>query len=160
MAEKLGEIAVAANKTIAIETEKPNIALTVKYSKPVDFKIVGAETKNGNLSLGNQNINEESILASANIPGDTFKNKSQIVHSFLFRNDALFQTENLQKNGQKENQLSSNILAVSVGKEKIENLTSPIQLNFKKKRIYQKESQTVDNVCTFWDPTVCKFFKI
>ena len=154
MAEKLGEIAVATNKTIAIETGKPNVALTVKYSKPVDFFILGVETKNGNLNLGNQSTKDEDFLASVKIPAETFKNRSQIVRTFLFRNDTLFQTENFQKESQ--NKLSSNILAVSIGKEKIENLTSPVQLNFTKSQKLAP-SQTDDNICTFWDPTVCKF---
>ena len=158
IAEKLGEIAFATNKTIAIEIKKPNVALAVKYSQPANFNVVGTETTNGNLTLGFKDIDNGTVLASAKIPADTFKNKSQIVYSFLFRNDLLFQTGKRENKNQIENnKLSSKILAVSVGKEKIENLTSPIQLNFKKtKRISLKDSEVVDNLCTFWYPALCK----
>ena len=158
MAEKLGDIAAAANRTISIETKKPNVALTVKYSQPVDFDVVGIQSTNGNLSLSFNDTYNEAVLASAKIPAETFKNKNQIVRSFLFRNDILFQSKNYQNKDQIENnKLSSKILAVSVGKEKIQNLASPIQLNFKIEKISPKELQTIENICSFWDPTACKF---
>ena len=147
MAEKLGKIAAFTNKTIAIEILTPNVALTVKYSQPIDLKVVGIQTKNGNLSLGFMDTGNGTVYASAKIPAETFKNKSKIVYSFLFQNDALFQTED-----QIKNQLSSKVLAVSFGKEKIRNLTLPIQLIFKK----IKKIKTVDNVCVFWAPAICK----
>ena len=160
MAEKLGDISAAANRTIPIEIQKPNVALAVKYSQIVDFNVVGIQTENEILSLGFKETDNGTVLASAKIPADTFKNKSQIVYSFLFRNDLLFQTgehKNKNQNQTENDKLSSKILAVSVGKEKIENLASPIQLNFKKtKRISLKDSEVVDNLCTFWYPALCK----
>ena len=164
IAQNLGEVAFATNKTIAIEIKKPNVALAVKYSQPVNLNVFGIQTENGNLSLGFKGTDNGTVLASAKIPADTFKNKSQIVYSFLFRNDLLFQTgkrKNKNQNQTENDKLSSKILAVSVGKEKIENLASPIQLNFKKtKRISLNDSEIVDNLCTFWDPTIRKIFFI
>ena len=163
IAEKLGEIAISTNKTIAIEIEKPNVALAVKYSRPTDLNVIGAQTENGNLSINFKDTENGTVVASAKIPQDTFKNKSQIVYSFLFRNDILFQTEKqlvaLQKGDQLNDQLSSKILAVSVGKEKIENLTSRVLFIFKKTvKISSKKSQTVKNICTFWNPNMRKFW--
>ena len=117
------------------------------------MNVIGAESENGNLNLGFKDTDNGTVLASAKIPQDTFKNKSQVVYSFLFRNDLLFQTAKVQS------QLSSKILAVSIGKEKIENLTNPILLTFKKtEKISQKEQQTVDGLCFFWDSIVCKYW--
>ena len=163
IAEKLGQIiAIGTNKTIFIKIENPNVALAVIYSKPIDLKVVGAETENGNLTLGFRDTNYGTVLASAEVPKDTFKNKSQIVYSFLFRNDLLFQTEkqlnDLQKGDKLSDQLSSKILAVSFSKEIIENLTSQVSFIFKKTgNVSSKESQTVKNICTFWNPNIRKF---
>ena len=99
---------------------KRNVTLIVKYSRPVDLNVFGAQTKNGNLNLAFKDTENGTMLASAKIPADTFKNESRIVYCFLFRNDLLFQI------GKVQSKLSSKIFAVSVGKEKIENLTSPI----------------------------------
>ena len=139
-----------------------NVALAVKYSHPVDFSVVGAENKNGNLSLSFQSIANETILASARVPVEAFKNKSQIVYSFLFRNDILFQTgkqlKALDTGAPLSSSLSSKVLAVSVGKEKIENLTSPVIFTFiKNKNISPKVTQIGENICTFWDPNIRKF---
>ena len=140
-----------------------NVALAVKYfSHPVEFSVVGAENKNGNLSLSFQSIANETILASARVPAEAFKNKSQIVYSFLFRNDILFQTgkqlKALDTGAPLTSQVSSKVLSVSVGKENIENLTSPVIFIFKKtENISRKGTQIGENICTFWDPNIRKF---
>ena len=158
IAQRLGKMAAATNQTISIEIIEPNVALAVMYSKPVNFNVVGAETSTGNLSLGFQDTDNATVLASAKIPKETFQNKSQIVYTFLFRNDILFQTgrqleEAFEAGKLLQSLISSKILAISVGKEKVENLTFPVLFVFKKtKKNFPKESQIVDNLCTFWDP--------
>ena len=91
------------------------------------------------------------MLVSAKIPAQTFKNTSQIVYSFLFRNDILFQTG---KQLPITSVISSKVLAVTVGKEKLENLTLPVVLMFKKSKKILKDRQVrkVEHTCTFWDP--------
>ena len=135
--------------------------MAIKYSNPVNLSVIGAQSINGNLSLGFQTIINETVLASAKVPAETFKNKSQIVYSFLFRNDILFQTgkqlKALDTGALFTSSLSSKVLAVSVGKEKIENLTLPVLFTFKKiEKIPPKETQIVDDICTFWDPEIRK----
>ena len=155
IAMKLGEIAAATDQTILIEIIEPNVALAVKYTEPVTLNIVGVETSSGNMSLAYADMQNGTVLASANIPEETFKNKSQIVYSFLFRNDMLFQTGKqlavLEACDKLPIQVSSQVLAISVGKGKVENLTSPVSFVFKKNK-FQNKSKTFDNVCTFWDP--------
>ena len=156
IAEKLGEIAAATNQTKTIEIIELNVALAVKYTKPVNLNVVGVETSTGNLSLAYTHLGNGTVLASAEIPEETFKNKSQIVYSFLFRNDMLFQTGKqlsaLEAGDKLPIQVSSQVLAVSVGKGKVANLTSQVLFVFKKK-IFPKDSKKFDNLCTFWDPT-------
>ena len=80
--------------------------------------------------------------------------KSCIVSCF---GTILLQTEKLQNEDEIKIQLPSKILTISVGKEKIENLTSPILFNFKKtKKISPKDSRTVNHLCNFWDPSIRK----
>ena len=154
IAERFGEI-IFDTKKITFKIESPDLAFAVRKSQPVDLYLVGSQTKTGRLRIGFKDMENGTFLASAKIPQYTFKNKSQIVYSFLFRNDLLFQT------GKVQIQLSSKILAVSVGKEKIENLTSLVQLTFKKDvTISDNESSIFENVCTFWDSEMCKFTKL
>ena len=159
IAVKLGEIAAATNQTISIEIIEPNIALAVKYTEPVNLNVIGVETSTGNLSLAYKDMGNGTVLASAEIPEETFKNKSQIVYSFLFRNDMLFQTGEqlaaLEAGDKLPIQVSSQVLAISVGKEKVENLTSPVLFVFKK-ITFPKESKTFENLCSFWHPNTCK----
>ena len=158
LAKRLGKIAEATNQTISIEIVELNVALAVKNSHPVNLSVVGAQTENGDLSLSFQSIANDTVFASAKIPAEAFKNKSQIVYSFLFRNDNLFQTEKqltaLDTDAPLISQVSSKVLAVSVGSRKIENLTSPVMLTFKKS---ENIPSNADNICTFWYPRPGKF---
>ena len=153
IAERLGEISAKTNQTISIEIVEHNVALAVKYSHPVNLSVVGAQTKNGDLSLSFQSIANDTVFASARIPAETFMDKSQIVYSFMFRNDNLFQTGKqltaLNTDAPLIRQVSSKVLAVSVGRRRIENLTSPVMFTFKKN---ENIPSNADNICTFWDP--------
>ena len=151
IAQKLGEIVMSNEKIISITIVEQNVALAVMYSQPVDLKVFGAETNAGSLSLGFQQADNVTEVASAKIPKESFKNMSRIVYSFLFRNDILFRTGRQLNAFETGSLISSKVLAVSVGKEKVENLTSPVSFVFKKNK-FQNKSKTFDNVCTFWDP--------
>lgn len=157
LAERLGEIAAATNQTISIEIKNPNVALTVKFSQPTNLLIIGSQTENGNLNLDFCKVFNKTVLASAIVPVDTFKNQSKIVYSLLFRDDIFFQSEKqLSKVIDNNTCLSSNVvskvLAVTVGISRIENLTSPVIFTFKKtEKIHSNERQIVENTCTFWD---------
>ena len=102
------------------------------------------------------------MLASAKIPAQIFKNnKSPVIYSFLFRNDILFQTgkqqqlvDDTMETLSTKSIISSKILSVTVAKQKIVNLTSPVIFTFKKSEqnlSTEEKYSVVDNVCAYWD---------
>ena len=167
LAERIGEIAAKlnVNKTIKIVFEEQNIALVVLYSKPRSLRVIGGATRNQSMTLDIFTSHRNPLtsfmdiktLATARIPKEAFRNKSQVVYSLLFNNDTLFQTENqikaLQLGQPILSPLSSKILAVTVGKEKIVNLSDPIRLIFKKTDfgIAKDDRKMYNYTCVFWD---------
>ncbi|XP_066920828.1 adhesion G-protein coupled receptor G7-like [Clytia hemisphaerica] len=167
LAQRIGEIAAKLNfnKTIKMIFKEQNIALVVLYSKPRQLEVIGGATSSQTMNLDifsshrkilGSLINNKT-LATAKIPKEAFKNKSRIVYALLFNNDALFQTENqtiaVQSGQPILSPISSKILAVTVGKEKVVNLSNPILLKFKKMDIgvTKDERKIYKYSCVFWD---------
>lgn len=123
LAEKLGIVArkLHINETIKLSFSQPNVALAVVHAKPNLLEISGRKNANNSLTLDILNAElkaeKRGLIASARIPAETFRNQSQVVYSFLFKDDILFQTSRRQK-GYKPGELiesvvSSKILAVT-----------------------------------------------
>uniref|UniRef100_A0A7M5V0Y8 Uncharacterized protein n=3 Tax=Clytia hemisphaerica TaxID=252671 RepID=A0A7M5V0Y8_9CNID len=169
IAENLGQIAAFfnINGTIQIKFENPYVALAVTYTEPKPLKIFGGFDSDRSISVNiaaredkptYYNNKTLEILASSHIPKEAFRNKSQIVYSFLFQDDTLFltgkQIKALDAGQPIVSPLSSQILAVTIGKDKLENLSIPILLKFEK--IHQpvigtEENSFFNNTCTFWE---------
>jgi len=151
MAMKLGDIAFKTNKTIRIE--QPNIGLAVKYSKPENLDILAVENIKRNLGVNifpitnkenldgisrNNNLRVDDVYVASKVPEEAFKNKSLVIYSYLFRDDTFFhdkqQLKSLKKDETPRSSISSAVLAVTVGIEKVGNLTTPIVFKFKKLR--------------------------
>jgi hypothetical protein len=181
IAEKLGDIIIKTNKTIQIK--KPNIALVIQYSEPQKLKVIAQQ--NANVSIGvsivssdnsgyqyidkddRRNGSDHLVLATSVVPSEVFANKSQAIFSYLFGDDTLFQenhfkSDTLETDVDLQSRLISKVLAITVGKTKIENLSYPIQLKFKKindKDIAVKEGYEEENVCSFWKIDKRKIYK-
>ena len=186
MAVKLGDIARKTNKSFQIE--KPNIALVVKYSEPVNLDVLALENSNKSLTIDilptdneekpdgtsrdnkrNETVNE-IFFATSKVPEEAFKNESLVIYSYIFREDTFFQDEQkleaLENNETPQSSILSAVLAVTVGKEKIENLATPIVLKFKKLKKPNdpqiNENEFARNLCVFWNPNAgeIKFYQI
>jgi len=179
MAMKLGDIAFKTNKTIRIE--QPNIGLAVKYSKPENLDILAVENIKRNLGVNifpitnkenldgisrNNNLRIDDVYVASKVPEEAFKNKSLVIYSYLFRDDTFFhdkqQLKSLKKDETPRSSISSAVLAVTVGIEKVGNLTTPIVFKFKKLRTKDgqqiNEGEVINNLCTFWNPDVGELY--
>lgn len=98
-------------------------------------------------------------LAVIKLPNKTFIQTPETLYSFCFTKPTLFLTgEQLQNlNGSKkiiDKVVDSNILSASILERRVENLSNPIVLNFKKSEL-QNEDERLQ--CQFWNLSRGKF---
>lgn len=87
------------------------------------------------------------------LPKEVFKNEEEILFSYYFKEPSFFQSETellkiLGRATEVELYVQSNVLSATIGTKKIENLTTPIVMTFKKTRL---QNLTGNNSCYFWD---------
>ena len=194
IAVRLGDIATKTNRTIRIEqpnialtvkySQPENLELlgaenennnvgVLMFSKDEENAMrteleIQSKTKDGfdaksHFEKHNETINK--VYVSSKVPKGVFKNMSQVVYSFFFRDDTFFQDKrqllSLGNDETPRSSISSAVLAVTVGTEKIENLTTPVAFKFTKlTRDEQQieEDEIANDICTFWNPNVGKDF--
>ena len=167
LASKLGDVIVKTNNTIQIR--QPNIAVSVKYSKPERLRIIAEQNSNKSIGVsivswdGFQNHGHpeqtndtgNEMLANSSIPKEVFGNKSQVVFTILFKEDTLFQVKDSNDMVEKNSNLLSKVLAITVRNSTVEDLSQPIKLKFKKTineidgAKTEKEKERISN-CSFW----------
>jgi len=94
LAVKIGEIIAGTN--IIIMAGSKNLAFLISYTTPNELLISSTEAVNDilGLTITHTNSTNKSSLTSFQTGKRTFeKNDAIIIYSFLFKNDALFQTE-------------------------------------------------------------------
>ena len=164
---------ISANQTSStfnlknLTTELPNIAFSINRDLFTHDVIFVAVRKEGNASVSiitNNRLTEitSEILAIIKIPKETFIEKHETLYSFCFTKPSLFFTEeqlqNINGNKTKTEQVvDSNVLSASILRRRVENLSNPIVLTFKK-----SEQQIADGTldCQFWNPSLRKFAKL
>ena len=166
-------ISISANQTNStfnlknLPTELPNIAFSINR----DLLILGvffvAIRKEGNVSVSITTDNRLAEITSETltvikIPKETFIETPETLYSFCFTEPSLFLTEEqLQNiNGNKttiEQVVDSNVLSASILNRRVEKLSNPIVLTFKK-----SEQQNLDGTldCQFWNASLRKFTKL
>ena len=87
------------------------------------------------------------------LPKELFKNEEQILFSYYFKEPSFFQPEKellkiLGRATEIEQYVQSNVLSATIGMKRIENLTTPIVMTFKKTR---PQNLAGNNSCYFWD---------
>lgn len=163
-ARNVGEIVQKENKSISISGK--NAAFSITYSQAGYTNVVISKGLQGNVSINIESIEKpefpfinrsNSDLSSSVIPPDVFERSAQVVHSFFYKDDTLFQTKgDLTNLGSPL--LQSNVLAVTVGNKRIENLVQPVKFRFRKvneHNLGKDEIQT--SVCAFWNFNKSKY---
>ena len=150
-----------------LTTELPNIAFSINRDLFIRDVFFAAILKEGNVSVSittDSRLAEitSEILTVIKIPKQTFIENSETLYSFCFTEPSLFLTEGqLQNiNGNKttiEQIVDSNVLSASILNRRVENLSNPIVLTFKKSQ-QQNLDGTLD--CQFWNPSLRKFTKL
>lgn len=166
--KRLGEY-VRETKT-PISISKENVALSVSYLEPSYVEIVAEQVLNTDqqqqqetlkinmtittktTTIDDQNIRRPPVLSASKIPPEAFNKTSKVVQSFFFRYDTLFQGGSAASEASTPPMVESNVLDVKIGNEKIENLTQPIKLMFRKVKTFDvNETVAPRSLCTFWD---------
>ena len=155
------------NKTFDLRnltTELPNVAFSINRDLFIRDVFLVAIRKEGNVSVSittDKRLAEITLetLTVIKIPKETFIETPETLYSFCFTETSLFLTEEqLQNiNGNKtiiKQVVDSNVLSASILKRRIEHLSNPIVLTFKKSE-RQIEDGTLD--CQFWNPLLRKF---
>ena len=147
-----------------LTTELPNVAFSINRDLFTHDVFLIAIQKEGNVSV---TISTDSKLAEITsktlavikIPQETFIENPETLYSFCFTKPTLFlseeQLENI--NGNKtiiDQVVDSIIVSASILARRIENLSNPIVLVFKKSD-QQKEDEQLD--CQFWSQSRGKF---
>ena len=147
-----------------LTTELPNVAFSINRDLFTHDVFLIAIQKEGNVSV---TISTDSKLAEITsktlavikIPQETFIENHETLYSFCFTKPTLFlseeQLENI--NGNKtiiDQVVDSIIVSASILARRIENLSNPIVLVFKKSD-QQKEDEQLD--CQFWSQSRGKF---
>ena len=161
---------ISANQTNStfdlknLTTELPNVAFSINRDLFAHDVFFVAMRKEGHVSV---RITTDDRLAEITsetltvikIPRETFIENPETLYSFCFTEPSLFLTKKqLQKiNGDKttiEQVVDSNVLSASILARRVENLSNPIVLTFKKSE-EQVANETLD--CQFWNPSLRKF---
>ena len=166
-------VSIFANQTNStfdlknLTTELPNIAFSINrdlFIRDVFFVVI---LKEGNVSVSITTDNRLAEITSETltvikIPKETFIETPETLYSFCFTEPSLFLTEEqLQNiNGKKttiEQVVDSNVLSASILNRRVEKLSNPIVLTFKK-----SEQQNLDGTldCQFWNASLRKFTKL
>jgi len=190
IAVKLGDIATKTNQTFRIEQPNIALAVKYSEPNNLDIVAVENVNKSLGVDIFTKDRNQivdpnvdvdpnsqiqtarknnsrtiNNIYISSKVPEIAFKNNSLVVYSYIFRDDTLFQDEQQLlslKNGRTpRSSISSAVLDVTIGMEKIENLTTPIEFKFKKIRSNDRQHTSKEkfsnNLCTFWNPNAGEY---
>ena len=145
-----------------LSIQLPNIAFNINRKVFTSDVFFIAKTQDGNASVEiTTNTNQSKItsetLAIIRVPKQIFLDKPETLFSYQFRKPSLFLTESQLQglNGNKTNNdqvVGSEVLAASVLRRIIKNLSNPIVLSFKplQKASLEKTS------CQFWNPHLGK----
>ena len=161
---------ISANQTNStfdlknLTTELPNVAFSINRDLFAHDVFFVAMRKEGHVSVRITTDNRLAEITSETltvikIPRETFIENPETLYSFCFTEPSLFLTKKqLQKiNGDKttiEQVVDSNVLSASILARRVENLSNPIVLTFKKSE-EQVTNETLD--CQFWNPSLRKF---
>lgn len=98
----------------------------------------------GNATFSNESIEEN--LATMDIPSSIFQNTSNniSIYSLSFKNGAFFQND--------QTDVGSSVLSVTINNKKIENLQTPIDIQFKINQRQHKKNLT----CRYWSENESK----
>ena len=142
----------------------PNVGFSVHRDMFRNDVFFIAVRKEGNVSVSITTDNRlaeitSQILAVIKLPNKTFIQTPETLYSFCFTEPTLFLTgEQLQNlNGSKkiiDKVVDSNILSASILERRVEHLSNPIVLTFKKSEL-QNEDERLQ--CQFWNLSRGKF---
>ena len=142
-----------------LDTRFPNVAFSINrdmFTRDLFFvarNIGGKVVVNITTDAGQSEITKGTFTV-IKIPKQTFRNHSETVYSYYFKEASLFLTEsqllNIKGNATQINKLvDGNVLSATVGFREVSNLSEPVILTFKK-----SEQQTLEGnlTCQFYDP--------
>ena len=143
-----------------LSIQLPNIAFNINRKVFTSDVFFIARTQDGNAFVEittNKNLSKitSETLAIIRVPKQTFLDKPETLFSYQFRKPSFFLTESqLQRlNGNKVNNdqvVDSDVLAASVLRRVIKNLSNPIILSFK------SLLASLEGTCQFWNPHLGK----
>ena len=147
-----------------LTTVLPNVAFSINRGLFTNDVFFVAIRKDGQVSVSLTTDNRlaeitPETLTVIKIPKETFIEKPETLYSFCFTEPSLFLTEEQLENinGNKiitKQVVGSNVLSASILARRVENLSKPIMLTFKKSR-QQIADETLD--CHFWNPSLSRF---
>ena len=147
-----------------LTTVLPNVAFSINRGLITNDVFFVAIRKDDQVSVSITTDNRlakitPETLTVIKIPNETFNENPETLYSFHFMVPSLFLTEEQLENinGNKttiEHVVSSNVLSASINARRVENLSNPIVLTFKK-----SEEQIADRKldCQFWNPVLRRF---
>lgn len=92
---------------------------------------------------------KEEYLAIMDIPASIFPNISNIsIYSLFYKTGAFFENE--------QTDIGSSILSVTVNNKKLENLKTPIDIQFKVDQFEMKLDRNL--TCSYWNKSISKFY--
>ena len=147
-----------------LTTVLPNVAFSINRGLITNDVFFVAIRKDDQVSVSITTDNRlakitPETLTVIKIPNETFIGNPETLYSFHFMVPSLFLTEEQLENinGNKttiEHVVASNVLSASINARRVENLSNPIVLTFKK-----SEEQIADRKldCQFWNPVLRRF---
>ena len=147
-----------------LTTVLPNVAFSINRGLITNDVFFVAIRKDDQVSVSITTDNRlakitPETLTVIKIPNETFNENPETLYSFHFMVPSLFLTEEQLENinGNKttiKHVVSSNVLSASINARRVENLSNPIVLTFKK-----SEEQIADRKldCQFWNPVLRRF---
>ena len=147
-----------------LTTVLPNVAFSINRELFTNDVFFVAIRKDGQVSVSLTTDNRlaeitPETLTVIKIPNETFIGNPETLYSFHFMVPSLFLTEEQLENinGNKttiEHVVASNVLSASINARRVENLSNPIVLTFKKSE-EQIAERKLD--CQFWNPVRRRF---
>ena len=147
-----------------LTTVLPNVAFSINRELFTNDVFFVAIRKDGQVSVSLTTDNRlaeitPETLTVIKIPNETFIGNPETLYSFHFMVPSLFLTEGQLENinGNKttiEHVVASNVLSASITARRVENLSNPIVLTFKKSE-EQIAERKLD--CQFWNPALRRF---
>ena len=150
----------------SISVSNKNIAFHVEKVRKGNIILSAHQLSNDSVEIGFNSITNlnktDATYAVIQIPSEVFSNESEVIHSYFFRYDSFFMSENslLKLAGKKfsnEQIIQSVTLSVSFGSKNVTYLRRPIILTFKK---VQSLEFTGTSNCHYWDERLGNFLKI